>query len=344
MIKASIAMGRRPRLSVRSVNKLQMANTQNVIFRVQGMNQTCSAVGGYAQLGLVGNGTNFWPPIALCDVTSISAPAIVHNPCFYLQRNNATARYSVYNEWKAQDSGGASALHSYWTIEQASDPNALGGATGSLIKGSVLDWVSIRLMLYGSLTRPTTFNVMLVSFKRKWVDPLELQQNAATLADDNDAAGFWESIAKPLSYNPLDLQNPKYRKYMKVLKRHTVCLQPKLTTEAQVDGASVSAGTYVPHMEQLNFFWRANRKQNYAWFPQDSANPNTGILNNAAYQTVGSQAQSVVAPRARVYLMITANVAVQSASGAGNPTGAPITLTDPSFDYVIRTKHRILNN
>lgn len=325
MVTRNMRRGKKPKRNLREAFKLLQLSSQPLYYRFQGLNKTCSATGGWRGCHQVTDATgNAYQPLKLFDVTSYGtafpAAALYFNSNGYAQFDAGTL--------PTQTSTGTS--QNNWVSEN------LPLNTAARVPCDILEWVSAKLMLYGSLTRPTKWEVSLVQFSKDlFIPPLAGQSLVLDSGTLNDITAFWQYMSKPWTFNPLDQQNPKFRRWVKFLQRRTFMIQPKETIDAAVDGANIGAGTQVPNMVQCNLFWRANRTQRYDWNPTARLG---AFAQDAAFQTATEDNDVAVAPRQRVYLMVRAQAPVTSS--VTNAGAAVNTLTDPSFDYCLRVKHK----
>jgi len=181
-----------------------------------------------------------------------------------------------------------------------------------------LMWSDIRLQLYGALTVPMTWHVYFVQFKKDYLAP----NFADTGTNDERAerAAFWQSIVKPLVYNPILVQDQKHLRDLKIIKHDQFHFSPKLSTEP-----ATGAVAY-PHVKTVKYFERWNKLCTYAW--GDEANVDMGN-NNASQQSIGEN-RTTVAPKERIYMLLAAE-AFTSGGFTNNTNG--------SADVMIKNCH-----
>jgi len=200
---------------------------------------------------------------------------------------------------------------------------------------SVLQRVVVKMILNGPQTKPTKWCIQLVQLKQ---DVTPGVSNTISTSNPNGinptgillADAFWQTIAKPYGFSPLDSNMPRrLRQYMKVLKTWTVVMD---TPESGEDHLKA-------RMHHLTLNLNLNRACNYLWgsdldkIQMNAADiPENGFLNNADNEYVCQ-----VHPNARVWLMVRALCEFQ-----GPNVGASEQLF-PSYDVIMNATHRIMD-
>lgn len=180
---------------------------------------------------------------------------------------------------------------------------------------SFLQSANVRMCLYGPQQAPTKYVLQLV----------QLSEDVTPGQTDSMATVFWQALAKPYGYSPLEIGNRKLvSKHMKVLKTRVITIDAPESIEDHVQA----------RMRQVNFNFQLNRRCNYNWGRvADRMNMDEPDMPREADIDAQKNA-TTVHPRARVYLMIRALVSFQG------PTGDSSELNSPSYDIRVHTSHR----
>lgn len=115
-------------------------------------------------------------------------------------------------------------------------------------------WSDIRLQLYGTTTVPMTWHIYFVQFKKSHLCPNALSTDG-TADEIAERSAFWQSMAKPLLYNPILVQDQKHLRDLKILKHDQFHIAPAQTTETLPN----------PHVKTVKYFERWNKVCNYQW-------------------------------------------------------------------------------
>lgn len=207
---------------------------------------------------------------------------------------------------------------------------------------SFIDWVDIRLLLYGASKTPVDINVEIVSFYDEhirpwqWVASTTSAGGTQVLANGNgDQARFdefWLDYITPHIGNPIGIRGDiKSKVGRRVHFRKTFKFQPSMTTE----------GDPTPHQVEYKLFREFGRKFDYVdplesgqVVNSDLAVPNewtssTAISRNRCHPTNDDDLQ---------YLMITA-----SAPKSAAYVGETVPEWYGSFDLIMRRKRTRLH-
>lgn len=236
------------------------------------------------------------------------------SPCYEMSR--AETPGIIWSAKSGQTA--ANSLSAEWQVERNSVPANI--ISGTPLGGGILQWVDIRLNLFGCKAQPTKVYIELCQFDD------EVTPTPGTFTDSNYVK-FWDQQLRPFVYNDMFNQNaygasPRMKR---VLDRKIIEFQPTSTTESDSD----------PHMRTVKLFYRMNRFCNFMW--KDSLTGGDGVTNaqfTTPYMHVSQgDNQNRVHPRARVYLMLRAVKFVR------NATYVAQTNTDtPSFNIQVRTR------
>lgn len=193
-----------------------------------------------------------------------------------------------------------------------------GNFTAHVGPKSFLESVNCRLGLYGPQQAPT-----------KWlIQVVQLHQDVAPHQGSTLATAFWQALAKPYGYSPLEIGNWKLvKKKLKVLKSIVITMDAPESSEDHVNA----------RMRQVDFQVYLNRRCNYRW--HDNADLTT--------MNAGDQPEEVdldnqyikthVHPNARVYLMVRALTSYQG-------PGAVFTNNNQaSMDLRLHATHRSMD-
>lgn len=317
--KRSVIYGRPKRRTLREAFR----KIDNQIERVTIGVQNVSAFGGangamFLDNGQTALGSQLILPCHLWDVTAtinnVMGTEVVAPVFHVLRRSNETATADTV--WWAD----SARRLAFWNSPES----------GSVVdkyphNKAVVRWVGAKMMFYAPLNQPTKIQVDLVQFKDQRLVPQTVVQPATgtttvTVADPF-VTGFWDYMTSQYAWNPVQSQDTTYRKYVKFLKRATIYLDPKDTTDP-------SSSRY----KELNFFMRLNKLIKYDWNRTDR------IVFNAQDQQVNDGNVAAIAhPRARTYLMIRAL--------GGRRVGAPeySNTIHASYDMNLRMQYEIPN-
>lgn len=186
---------------------------------------------------------------------------------------------------------------------------------------SFIESFKMKLILNGPQQRPTKWCIQLVQ-----LSPEVTPGVPTTSPHGNIADAFWQQMAKPYGYSPLE-KGPqgKLRKHIKVLKSMYVTMDSPENSEDHLSC----------RMRQIDFSGFLNRRANYDWFYNtDKVGLNTDdIPENAA--GAGDIRSTHVHPRARVYVMIRALCTL---------TGTEWSAAQyPSYDILMDVTHKSLD-
>jgi len=178
-----------------------------------------------------------------------------------------------------------------------------------------LMWSDIRLQLYGALNVPMTWHVYFVQFKKSHLVPNALSTDG-TPDEIAERAAFWQSMTKPLLFNPILVQDQKHLRDLKILKHDQFNIAPAASTETLVN----------PHVKTVKYFERWNKLCNYQW--GDLAQ--VDFSGSDATQQSVAENRTTVEHKQRVYMLI----ACESFTG-GNFSNT----TNGSYDVMVKQCH-----
>jgi len=195
---------------------------------------------------------------------------------------------------------------------------------------SVLESANIQMNCWGAIAKATKYIISVVQFTDKDLVPVH-----SSIADDIASAtlnvdigdkrsDFYQSLIKPLTFNPISTTGGAFAKRMKVLKTMTFNIAPHDTSDSDVDPSVKTVKLNLTLNKLLNFTETATKL--------DTA-VNTADDADYAIQQ-GRQNIAQVYPTSRVYLMI-------RASNYGVDSGVEANTVTPSFDLSIRLHHKV---
>lgn len=205
--------------------------------------------------------------------------------------------------------------NSTWVPENtvdASDANAPN-------RKSFIEYSQVHLNLYGVRQRATKWYVELIQLKDTAGDFITAG------ASNIEKRKIYDHLSRPLLFSNLNKGDPQTKADYKVLRRYETTIAPITTDE-------YNGATSTPHMVTLKWFHRWNRWLSYDW-QRDNVPATT---QGAQFDSEESANVGRVEPRHRVYLVIRA---LSPSQRAVSPDVAPDPITEPSFDFMLRTKH-----
>ena len=192
---------------------------------------------------------------------------------------------------------------------------------------TVLRHVKVDIMFRGIRTRPTTFKVQFVQFKREAIAP-EHNWTVGTLQDE-ERTRFWTQMAKPLVSHPL-ANNPRdfnAGEYMTVLKTYYKTIQPDTTINADT----------TPLQHRMTIKYNFNRLCDYTERAVPPAADIDQVFVNEPeqfFEHVNPNIHGRVGSwKARVYMIISATI-------NSGPQGSADNL--PQYDISIRPVHTVI--
>lgn len=160
-----------------------------------------------------------------------------------LRINTTTGALQWQNTPAVAENG--STLITDWLYEDSEGANTAVG------RKSFLDWVRVRLTMWGKQTAPGKITLQLVTLPDEEYCP-EFQPAGQPVTKDADF--FWKQQVKPLINNPASGVINNVGKKMKVHKQWTFNFDPTSTTESDTD----------PHCKFFDFFHRVGRVIDYS--------------------------------------------------------------------------------
>lgn len=286
---------------------------------------------------------------------------IVHNrgssgnptsdPCGYELRFDDEMN-PIFASLSSQNRLGADTAAAPWSYEGGSNSGGVGIV--GITPGHRYwrhDWYDIRLNMYGAKKQPTYYDVMLVRFTAKHLDPIDpgisgvARQGGAT-SDNQEVLwrkNFWQSMVRNLITNPILMGGlDGVPKGMTVVKRRRFVIQP--STQDDLDTS--------PDAKVLKLFMRDGKIYDYEYGGVPFSGPDAdtsfwgGLQNNATQSQYGfiservpaSEANNLPKHGARLYLMIRASNTTVSPRNEVSGVFEPNSDATPSYDLCMRRK------
>lgn len=276
-------------------------------------------------------GTELRTPVHLWDLTAVPQggggstiyyPAMFHELYFTDETNTADVRWytsqngSFQVQTDSKDSKGTILDRRYCFdqtyVTKVSDRSSTSNAGPGAI--SYIEKVRANLVLNGPQQKACKWCVQLV----------QLSDEVTPGVVSDMATEFWQGMAKPYSYNPLETGPRNHlRKHYKVLKSYYVNMDSPDSTEDHVQSR-------MRHLDILAFL---NRRANYRWGEDgDKVFMDAADIPDDDDLALNNLFQTHVHPKARVYLMIRALCTFSEGAYSHN--------TQPSYDVKIDVTHR----
>jgi len=188
---------------------------------------------------------------------------------------------------------------------------------------SVLESASIKMNCWGAKSKATKYTISVVRFTDD-----DLVPTHGTYADDlaaatNKRTDYFQSIVKPLTFNPISSTGGAFNRRVKVIKTMSFIVEPNSTTDGDTD----------PQVKVVSWQLKFNKLLD---FVEKSATLTSTINTNdeADYAPQnGQQIKAQVKPTSRMYLMVRASNYVMDVSDSNTNT--------PSFDLDIKLRHSV---
>jgi len=277
----------------------------NYRLRVSRLTDLSAGQGAYFLTHQVASATVDRMPLMLFNLTSVRQGNTSAFPVRRLEVSTnplftGSYQWSVVQS-QSVDNSGALFDNPEWQYEDNE-----GGLT-AVGRKSFLDWVRIRLTLWGKQNAPAKYQIRLVKFSDEEYCP-ETYPSATGMSAN--ASDFYGSLIKPLITDPSASHISFPKGAMKVLKSWKVEFDPISTTEADQD----------PHCKALDIFHRFGKTMDYTI--KDGFRPSAAQIETAGYYIENDAAGVTnknfgIDPRHiedSVYLMITTLSQVKAAN------------------------------
>jgi len=294
--KLRFQSGRKRKLADKRQSILQTI-ISNYRLRVSRLTDLSSGAGAYFLThSAQGGDTVDDLPLMLFNLSSVRQGNLSALPIRRLQVSKVVP-FDGFYQWgvvqsQAVNNSGALVDNAEWQYEDNE-----GGVT-AVGRKSFLDWVRIRLTLWGKQNAPAKYYIRLVKFSDEEYCP---ERYAPANGMSSNANSFYSALVKPLITDPSASQMAWPKGAMKVLKSWKVEFDPISTTEADQD----------PHCKALDIFHRFGKTIDYT--TKDGFRPTAAQAETAGYYPENNDAGVTdknfgVLPRHiedSVYLMIT---------------------------------------
>lgn len=282
---------RTTRLQKKSIRKKLYGTTQTIIDRFQGLTNFDTNSGFYALCYRKCASETEFPqvmlPIHLWDVTQWGQQQGMPCGCSlgWAQRSNDDSnilRLQHYGQNPGNDQVGTD---NFWVTKGQN-------IYGTVPPHACLDWLDIRLNLYGARVRDTLFRVQLVRFKDEFADLFQ------AAPDNGSAKELLTELERPLIYNNLQVgQWHEVQSRMQVIRSYTYKVPAK-----KADDLNTSCG----NIKEVKLFVRMNKACNYDYDRGLNNFKHENINQGAEYETDQNGTNHRCRPQSRVYLMISA--------------------------------------
>lgn len=218
---------------------------------------------------------------------------------------------------------------------QAYDHGVFANTTVATGSTAMLHNADITLQLYGQKNKATRYRVMLCQFDEE-NQPLQTTTVSGTpdlavgYPRTSDAGMFWIDWAKKLTFNPAHKGVRARNTGMRVMFERYIYIDPVQNTD---NDGSPQVVTY----RLCPFF---GRLLNYRWTNPSATAITESFLNASGFNARAAEVQCDVEPKARIYLVVTADNYVETTVAAA---GTIPTASDsiPSMEFDIITTWRV---
>jgi len=242
-------------------------------------------------------------------VVSISPPAVFTVPYW----ENATAAAGVRNfTLQSQMPDGTTAPDNGWQIEYADEFKNIHPTVDSMI----LNWVDLRLNLYGQRKRTTKFQITVFQCTDEEVDPITGEVNNV------DRRALYQYLTRPFIYSNLQQDFKLKKTGIKIIKDFVYNVAPM---------TSIDLNTSTGNIHEANIHVKINKTMNYMYNKEAQMLPHAQAdgLDYSSFDH-GTAVHSHPRPKQNVYIAIRAFAPIRV-------TAETRTANDcPSFDVICR--------
>jgi len=264
-------------------------------------------------------------PLYLFDLTAVNNEGLAAPTPFLMLQQDNTAGAMAFTPISGLAEDGTTATSSL--VEEISPLSGTGAATAltKVHRKSILDSISIQMNCWGSTTKADKYMVALVRFTDDDLVPTHGSYVSDLAAANTKRTDFYQSMMKPLTFNPIATTGGLFSKKMKIIKQMAFTIQPNSTTDGDTD----------PDVKVIKWFVKMNKLLNYV----EKATTLTNVADTNDQADYARQTESEITnqvnPKSRIYLMIRCtNYGVD---------GTESNVLTPSFDLSIRTRHSVTN-
>jgi len=201
-------------------------------------------------------------------------------------------------------------------------------------------WTDIKLVLYGTLTVPITYNVFLVQMPEQ-LDP---QSETGLVSLGTELSNMYRDFMRRLCGNVIAQNgNVTWNKDVRIVRKHSVTLQPLTYSDQKAESELAGNFAQTAAVHKLNWFVRHDRYRDYKW----SKNTDQMVYDNNL-QTSGWDVNSPLVAMTdcewgkKLYLFITASSPTKE---VGTATDSFFTTENPgwmvrqgSYDICVRNE------
>lgn len=352
----SSAIGRK----INNVNKLIRVEVPNRILRFQGMNTTEQNVvqrGYYIMENGISNATQSGNlPMYVLSLNNTVQNSI-NTACFFQCSINSTGRVIFTGQNGTRPNAAANSTFLTNILQTESD--SIGALDTHDFRHIVNEWQQVKLAMFGARHQQTTFHVELIQCNKDYAgieEEPDLATGVGTLFEPfrDEVYQYWQNKAKKLVSASIADVNVACRRNVvppyRSIRKWRFDVKPVDIGEADAS----------PNMLIANLLINDGRICDYQWVRQATAFDATNLTNangvddalvnpnwyGRDVQAVSTGLRSIPAPKARRYLIISAQQMIEGANnsvavGEGNET---VELSRPSFDLVYRKRERVGRN
>lgn len=315
--KRNVQFGRKPRSTLRQAYKLLKSGISKIQYVNYDYTNQFGANGGtYLSNRQTALGAELLCPMYMWDMTSVlqrqGTTNFVPNVRWRVVLGNETITPGSLT-WRAE--GAISQL-----VSQTSPGDPLSQVNYVGERG-ILDWINAKFLFYAPTVIPIRIQVDLVQFRDDNLMPTDNSSGTYPVnqsTTDARVIAFYQYLLKKFMWTPLESGDQMHRKSIRYLKRMTLYMDPKESTD----------GTATRYKE-LNFFANLNRMCDYRWDARDLMAMTTDDTQFAS----NLQNRITVEPKKRVWLILRATSSYQTAAVDTNAH-------HPSFDYYIKSDYK----
>lgn len=304
---------------------LDKKTIQYELWEAHGVNNF-NATTGYQFLWNLTDNTGSLRSYFPLHITDLTAGGPTSPTTWYMYTNAAAPSQIEFGQIQHQRPDNNSLTPYYFVVKGPSGTTTAPPNTQKLGR-TLLDYVSIDLLLRGIRSRPTCFTIQIVQLKDEALHP--------DVTANDERSGFWEKQIRPLINNPILKRVDGYDRTnkLKVLKTWKFHFDPDESNNLDT----------VPTQRRVNLFYRCNK---YCNWMERGASPtsadamkntdDTNIITAGATGLIDAQTNAGrIDYNDRLYLIIKA-----SAYDIGtDPASATDQALMPQYDYNYRVKH-----
>lgn len=221
------------------------------------------------------------------------------------------------NEFPIPGTDPAGATTTLWVMED--NP----GSTAQNDLNMTLDWVNVRMNLYGARKRTTKFVVTFFTYSDEDSDPFD------SAANNDGKRMLFSELERPFIFSNLQQRQRIISKRMRIIKEFNYSIEPV---------TSIDLNTVTGNIHEANIFLRINKILDYHWPSTNNTMIAHAVDDGDDYitRTADNSQNSRVYPSKRVYMMVRC-FAPERTEGPASAAA------DPSYDIVMR-RQRSANN